>query len=431
LPPLERMTPTTAETAAANAAIAERRRASVPRGVGAVHPLAIERGEGAIVWDAEGRRYVDFVGGIGTLNLGHANPRIVAAIADQARRLTHACFQVASYEPYVAVAEVLNRRAPGTTPKKTLLVSTGAEAVENAVKIAREYTRRPAVIAFQHGYHGRTLLTLSLTGKDAPYKQHFGPFCGEVYHAPFPYEHHGITAQHALNALETIFESTAAPDRVAAIVVEPVLGEGGFVPAPPEFLRELRRLTERLGIVLVADEIQTGFGRTGTLFACEQYGIEPDLMTVAKSIAGGLPLAAVVGKAEIMDAPAPGGLGGTFAGNPIACAAALATFELLDEAFLARARSIGKRVEAAMRAMQSLHPAVQDVRGLGAMFAMELSHGADAVVDAARERGLLLMLAGKRNVIRVLVPLVIGDDDLEEGLAILGAAVRDILGGDR
>ncbi len=430
-PDSERMSIPTAETLSANHAISERRREAVARGVSVVHPITIERGAGALVWDADGRRYFDFIGGIGTLNLGHAHPRIVAAIAEQAQRLTHACFQVASYEPYVEVAEHLNRRAPGSWPKKTLLVSTGAEAVENAVKIARQYTRRPAVIAFQHGYHGRTLLTLSMTGKDAPYKQHFGPFCSEIYHAPFPYEHHGITAQHALGTLEALFESSANPERVAAIVLEPILGEGGFVPAPAEFVRELRRITSEHGIVLVADEIQSGFGRTGTFFASEHYGLEPDLMTVAKSIAGGLPLAAVVGKAEIMDAPAPGGLGGTFAGNPVACAAALATFEILDDAFLARARELGTRIEASLRSLKSTYAAIEDVRGLGAMQAMELSHGAEAIVTAARERGLLLMLAGKRNVIRILVPLVIGDDDLDEALGILAAAVHDVLGGQK
>ncbi|MBV8375067.1 MAG: 4-aminobutyrate--2-oxoglutarate transaminase [Candidatus Eremiobacteraeota bacterium] len=405
----------------------ERRAASVARGVATTHPIAVERGEGARVWDADGRSYIDFVGGIGVLNLGHANPKIVAAIAEQAKRLTHACFQVTLYEPYVAVAEELNRRAPGSSPKKTLLVSTGAEATENAIKIAREHTRRPGVIAFSHGYHGRTLLALSMTGKNAPYKQHFGPFCTEIYHAPFPYEHHGITAELALSALDEVFEGTIAPDRVAAIIVEPILGEGGFVPAPPRFLRELRAITQRYGIVLVADEIQTGFGRTGTLFACEHYGIEPDLVTVAKSIAGGLPLAAVVGKAEIMDAPAPGGLGGTFAGNPIACAAALATFECMDDAFFARTKEIGARLTVSLRALQARFSEIEDVRGIGAMMAMELSGGAERVVEAARERGLLLLLAGKRNVVRILVPLVIDDEDLEEGLRILTESVEHVL----
>jgi len=409
-------------------ALVQRRQENVARGVATTHPIFVERGAGALVWDVDGRRYLDFVGGIGTLNVGHANPAVAAAIADQAQRLTHACFQVAMYEPYVAVAEALNRRAPGPSPKKTLLLSTGAEATENAVKIAREHTRRPAVVAFQHGYHGRTLLALSLTGKNEPYKQHFGPFCSEIYHAPFPYEHRGLTTQRALAALEEIFEGTVSPERVAAIIFEPVLGEGGFIPAPPDFVRELRRLTSEHGIVLIADEIQTGFGRTGTFFACEHYGIEPDLITVAKSLAGGLPLAAVTGIAEIMDAPSPGGLGGTFAGNPVACAAALATFDIIDDAFLERARAIGARIATTLRALQSRFAHIEDVRGLGAMMAMEVSSGAPHIVEVARERGLLLMLAGKRNVIRLLVPLVIGDDDLNEGLAILEASVEAVLG---
>lgn len=408
-------------------ALRQRRDAAVARGVSTAHPLFLERGDGATVWDADGRRYLDFVGGIGVLNVGHTHPKVVEAVARQTERLTHACFQVAMYEPYVAVAEALNRRAPGTSPKKTLLLSTGAEATENAVKIAREYTRRPAVVAFRPGYHGRTLLALSMTGKNAPYKQHFGPFCSEIYHAPFPYEHRGLTTERALAALDEIFEGTVAPDRVAAIIFEPVLGEGGFVPAPLRFVSELRRITAEHGIVLIADEIQTGFGRTGRFFACEHYGIEPDLLTVAKSIAGGLPLAAVTGKAEIVDAPEPGGLGGTFAGNPIACAAALATFDIIDEAFLARAREIGSRLLAALRALQSRFPQIEDVRGLGPMVAMELSSGAEKVVEAARERGLLLMLAGKRNVIRILVPLTIGDDDLTEALGILNASAESVL----
>jgi 4-aminobutyrate aminotransferase/(S)-3-amino-2-methylpropionate transaminase len=407
--------------------LAQRREASVARGVAVIHPIALERGSGALVWDDAGRRYYDFAGGIGVLNAGHAHPKIVAAIAEQAERLTHACFQVATYEPYVRVAEELNERAPSASRKKTLLLSTGAEATENAVKIAREYTRRPGVVAFAHGYHGRTLLALTMTGKNVPYKQHFGPYCSEVYHVPFPYEHHGITSETSLAALEELFESSATPDRIAAIIIEPVLGEGGFVPAPRAFLHELRRICSEHGIVLIADEIQTGFGRTGAFFACERYGVEPDLITVAKSLAGGLPLAAVVGKAEIMDAPRPGGLGGTFAGNPIACAAALATFEIMDDAFFARANAIGERLFSALRALQKRFTQIEDVRGLGAMVAMELTAGAKEIVEAARERGLLLLLAGKQNVVRVLVPLVIEDDELEDALRILAEATSDVL----
>ncbi len=410
----------------APASLAQRRDENVARGVATTHPIWVARASGATLWDTEGRRYLDFAGGIGTLNAGHANPKVVAAIAAQAAALTHACFQVTAYESYLQVAEELNRRAPGPSPKKTLLLSTGAEATENAVKIAREHTRRAAVIAFTHSFHGRTMLALSMTGKFAPYKQHFGPFCSEIYHAPFPHEHHGTSASQALRALDEVFESAVAPGRVAAMIVEPVLGEGGFVPAPIEFLRELRRIADAHGIVLIADEIQTGFGRTGRLFAFDHYGIEPDLIAVAKSLAGGLPLAAVVGKAHIMDAPEPGGLGGTFAGNPVACAAALAVLEIMDDAFLARAREVGERIEAALRLLQSRFSTVEDVRGLGAMLAMELESGAPDVVAAARRRGLILLLAGERDVIRVLVPLVVTDDELEEGFAILNASMEDV-----
>jgi 4-aminobutyrate aminotransferase / (S)-3-amino-2-methylpropionate transaminase / 5-aminovalerate transaminase len=407
-------------------ALAKRRKEAVTRGVATAHPIWIERARGATVWDAQGRRYIDFVGGIGTLNTGHAHPKVVAAIAEQASRFTHTCFQVAMYEPYVRVAEELNRRAPGSAPKKSLLLSTGAEATENAVKIAREYTRRPAVVAFTHGYHGRTLLALSMTGKNDPYKQHFGPFCSEIYHSPFPYEHHGVSTRRALEALDELFTAVVSPDRVAAIIVEPVLGEGGFIPAPRDFLPALAKIASANGIVFIADEIQTGFGRTGSFFACEHYGVEPDLIAVAKSLGGGLPLAAVVGKAEIMDAPEPGGLGGTFAGNPVACAAALEIFELLDADFLTRARAVGARIAAALASLKTEYDAIEDVRGLGAMQAIELASGAPAVVEAARERGLLLLLAGKRNVIRVLVPLVVSDAELEEGLSILRASLADV-----
>ncbi len=409
-----------------HSSLAQRRQENVARGVATAHPIWVERASGAVVWDSEGRRYLDFIGGIGTLNAGHSHPKVVAAIAEQAALLTHNCFQVAAYEPYLRVAEELNRRAPGASQKKTLLLSTGAEAAENAVKIAREYTRRPAVIAFTHGYHGRTLLALSMTGKNAPYKQHFGPFCSEIYHTPFPNQLHGVSTSDALRALDEVFEGVVAPDRVAAIIVEPVLGEGGFVPAPAPFLQRLRQVATERGIVLIADEIQTGFGRTGRLFACEHYDLEPDLVTVAKSLGGGLPLAAVVGKAEIMDAPEPGGLGGTFAGNPVACAAALAILDIMDEPFLERARAIGARIEGALRVLQSQYSNIVDVRGLGAMMAMELSSGAEAIAEAARRRGLLLLLAGKRDVVRILVPLVVADEELDEGLAILGDAAAEV-----
>ncbi|MGZ3505804.1 MAG: 4-aminobutyrate--2-oxoglutarate transaminase [Vulcanimicrobiaceae bacterium] len=412
--------------------LVDRRNRVVPRGVGNVHPVFVERASGVRVWDVDGREYIDFVGGIGVLNVGHAHPKVVEAVREQAERYTHTCFQVAMYEPYVELAEKLGRIAPGPSPKKTLLLTTGSEATENAVKIAREYTGRPAVISFQYGFHGRTLLALSMTGKNAPYKQHFGPFCSEIYHAPFPYEYHGWTTERALAALHDLFNADVSPDRVAAIIIEPVLGEGGFVPAPAPFLHELRRICERHGIVLICDEVQTAFGRTGKMFAIEHAGIEADLLVVAKSIAGGLPLSAVIGKAEIMDAPAPGGLGGTFAGNPLACAAALATLEIMDDAFLQRAERIGERLSAHAHALQNRFTQIGDVRGLGAMVAMEFSGDdgtaqAERIVAQARERGLLLMLAGKGNIIRFLVPLVVEDDELDTALGRLTESCEAVL----
>ncbi len=396
-----------------------------------MHPLAVTRAEGARVWDADGTEYIDFIGGIGVLNAGHTNPAIVEAISEQARRYTHLCFQVTTYEPYVALAEALNARAPGSTPKKTLLLSTGAEATENAVKIARAFTGRPGVIAFAHGYHGRTLLALSMTGKNDPYKQNFGPFCSEIVHAPYPHDLHGWTTGRALSALHEIFESALSPNRVAAIIIEPVLGEGGFVQAPPEFMRALRGICDEHGIVLICDEVQSGFGRTGTLFAVEHTGIEPDLITAAKSLAGGMPLSAVIGKAHIMDAPAPGGLGGTYAGNPVACAAALATLDLMDAAFFARGSAIGARVRAAFDDLARRFPdGVAEVRATGAMVAIEF-RGANPVVPEivreARERGVLLMPAGNGNVIRALVPLVIDDVLLGHALERITDAAEVVL----
>ncbi len=407
-----------------------RRAQSVPRGVGCVHPLALVRARDARVWDVDGREYIDFVGGIGVLNAGHTNPAIIEAIAAQAERYTHLCFQVTSYEPYIALAEALNTRAPGDSPKKTLLLSTGAEATENAVKIARAYSGRPAVIAFEHAYHGRTMLALTMTGKEDPYKQNFGPFCSEIYRTPFPHALHGISTLQAVHALQKLLHEITI-ERVAAIIIEPVLGEGGFVPAPTEFLRALRELCTVHGIVLICDEVQSGFGRTGRTFAIEHAGIEADIIVAAKSLAGGMPLSAVIGKAEIMDAPLPGGLGGTYAGNPIACAAALATLELMDDAFMARATEIGARVCAAFTALARRFPgAIVDVRGIGAMIGMEFTSSKPLVpriVEAARERGLLLMPAGDGNVIRVLVPLTIDDATLDVALARYADSIESIV----
>ena len=417
-------------------ALLEGRAAEVARGVSNAHPIFIDRARGVKLWDTDGKEYLDFTGGIGVMNVGHSHPRVIAAAREQLECFTHTCFQVAMYDGYVKLAQRLNRLAPGKSPKKTLLLSSGAEATENAVKIAREHTSRPAVIAFQHGFHGRTLLALTMTGKNEPYKQHFGPFCGDVYHAPYPYEYHGWTTERCLAALDELFDSSVARDRVAAIIVEPVLGEGGFVPAPVEFLRALRDIATRNGSVLICDEIQSGFGRTGTMFDIEHAGVEPDLLCLAKSIAAGFPLAAVVGKAEIMDAPGPGGLGGTYAGNPVACAAALAVLDVFgEERLVERAVVIGERVSEAMHALQRQYPKwIGDVRGRGAMMAMEFVDANDSdpvtkrIVAKARERGLLLLTAGAKScVIRILVPLVVSDAELDEGLNRLSAACADIL----
>ena len=415
----------------------ELRASEVVRGVGNAHPIFTEKAAGAKLWDVDGKEYIDFVGGIGVLNVGHAHPKVVAAVSEQLNRFTHTCFQVAMYESYVKLAEALNRLAPGPSKKKTLLVTTGAEATENAVKIARMHTGRAGVIAFQHGFHGRTMLALTMTGKSAPYKQNFGPFCSDVYHAPFPYEHHGWTTTRALQGLSEVFESEVAPNRVAAIIIEPVLGEGGFVPAPLEFLKELRRITSEHGIVLIADEIQSGIARTGTMFAIEHAGVEPDIITIAKSIADGLPLAGVIGKADIMDGPTTGGLGGTFGGNPLACAAALAVLDIIkEERLLDRAIALGTTLQRALLELRARHPQIADVRGRGAMMGFELGDtpqltGAAAVakiVDEARSRGLLLLAAGaKRNVIRILVPLVISDADLDVALERLGQVCDAVL----
>lgn len=412
----------------ANADLVRRREASVPRGVSCLHPIAVGRASGARVWDIDGREYVDFIGGIGVLNAGHSHPAIVDAIARQAAQFTHLCFQVTSYEPYVALAEALNVRAPGPAAKKTLLLSTGAEATENAIKIARAYTQRPAVVAFDHGYHGRTLLALTMTGKTEPYKQNFGPFAPDVYHTPFPHALHGWESTRALKALnETLHD--AGTDRVAAIIIEPILGEGGFVPAPVEFMRELRDICTRFGIVLVCDEVQTGFGRTGRTFAVEHFDIEPDIIVTAKSLAGGMPLSAVIGKAEIMDAPLPGGLGGTYAGNPIACAAALATLDLMDDAFMTRAAAIGAHVRGAFEAIAARFPNdVAEVRGMGAMIGIEFRvAGVPKMIERARERGVLLMPAGDGNVIRVLVPLIVDDETLDDALTRVTEAIESVL----
>ncbi len=423
---------------ARNTELHRRRAAAVARGVANSLSIYAQRARNAEIWDVEGRRYIDFASGIAVLNTGHLHPRVVAAVQAQLGQLTHTCFQVTPYEGYVALAERLNALAPGPTPKKSILFSTGAEAVENALKIARYHTRRSAVIAFSGAFHGRTLATMTLTGKVQPYKAGFGVLLPEVFHVPFPSAYHGITPQQSLAAIEQLFKADLDPSRVAALIIEPVQGEGGFYIAPPEFLRSLRALCDSHGIVLVADEIQSGFARTGRMFAFEYSGVEPDLMTVAKSIAGGLPLSAVVGKAQIMDAPPPGGLGGTYAGSPLACAAALAVLDVIaEEQLVERSRVLGTQLMARLKALQAKCPAIGEVRGLGSMVAIELvkNRRADqpdaeltrALVQAAATRGLVILSCGVYgNVIRLLAPLTISDALLNEGLDLLEAALADV-----
>ncbi|CAD5372210.1 4-aminobutyrate aminotransferase, PLP-dependent [Rubrivivax sp. A210] len=414
-----------------NAALMARRHAAVARGVGQAHEIFVARALNAELWDVEGRRYIDFAGGIAVLNTGHCHPAVTAAVRQQLELYTHTCFQVVAYESYVELAERLNALAPGAFAKKTLFLTTGAEAVENAVKIARSHTGRGGIIAFGGGYHGRTLLTLGLTGKVAPYKLGFGPFPGEVFHALFPNELHGVSVEDALDSVRAIFKNDIEATRVAAFIVEPVQGEGGFYIAPPAFIAGLRKIADEHGILLIADEVQTGAGRTGTWFASEQWPVAPDLICTAKSLAGGFPISGVVGRAEVMDAPAPGGLGGTYAGSPLGCAAALAVLQAFeDEKLLARAQAMGENLVQGLKAIASRVPAIGDVRGLGAMVAIELFQGGDKhrpdadltkrVVAEAARRGLILLSCGSYgNVVRILVPLTAPDALVAEGLAIL------------
>jgi 4-aminobutyrate aminotransferase/(S)-3-amino-2-methylpropionate transaminase len=425
-----------------------RREAAVPRGPYNATPIFVKEGRGAVLTDVDGNRLLDFAGGIGCLNVGHANPAVARAAGEQAAALTHGCFHVTPYEGYVTAAERMNALVPGDFPKKTLFLNSGAEAVENAVKIARAATGRPAVIAFEDGFHGRTLLALTLTSKVSPYKHGFGPFAPEVYRVPYAYCYrcaYSLTypscALHCVDAIEDVFKRYVAAEQVAAVIVEPVLGEGGFVSPPSDWLPRLRALTERHGILLIADEVQTGFGRTGRQWAVEHTGVVPDLLIAAKSIAGGLPLASVTGRAEIMDAPGPGGLGGTYGGNPVALAAALAVQDqLADGTFFAKARAVGATVSARMAVWKDRFPLVGDVRGLGAMWAVELvkdratkAPAKDETAALARkcyERGLVTITAGTYgNVIRTLMPLVIEPSQLDEGLDVLEGALADVQAG--
>lgn len=424
----------------ANADIQARRVAAVPRGVSTMLPVFAARAQGAEMWDAEGNRYIDFAGGIAVLNTGHNHPTIKAAVAAQLDNFSHTCFQVMPYESYISLAEKLNELVPIEGDCQTLFVTTGAEAVENAVKIARAKTGRPGVIAFGGGFHGRTMLGMALTGKVVPYKVGFGPFMSEIYHAPYPNPYRGVSVADALAGLKSLFKSDVDPMRVAAIICEPVQGEGGFVIAPPEFLQGLRAICDKYGILLIIDEIQTGFARTGKMFAVEHAGISPDLMTMAKSLAGGFPLSAVTGRKDIMDAANPGGLGGTYGGSPLGCAAGLAVLKVIEEeGLVARAQDIGALMVNRLTAMQARNSlsCIGDVRALGAMVAMELVKDRDsktpdadltrALVAKVAERGLVLLSCGTYgNVIRFLVPLVASDALINEGLDIIEKALEEL-----
>lgn len=417
------------DEAASSERVRQERERYVPRGVSTPH-LVVTRAWGAKVWDADGKEYLDFAGGIGCQNLGHGPASVVRAIHEQVDRYLHQCFMVGIYEPYVEVARRLDELWPGDAATKTLLLNSGAEAVENAVKIARAATGRPGVIVFDRAFHGRTNLTMAMTAK-LVYKHGFGPLAGEVYRAPAPYEYRGVTTDDALHGLELLFKQDVDPLDVACVVLEPVQGEGGFIPMPPEFVQRLHALCRKHGILYVDDEIQAGCGRTGKTWAIEHYGVEPDILVSGKTLGGGLPLAAVTGRADAMDAPHPGGLGGTFGGNPVSCAAALAVLdELSAPGFRERAEQIGKLLRARLEEIAARHEIVGDVRGLGAMLALELTEpngdASRAVTTAAREKGLILLSCGiYGNVIRLLPPLSATDEELERGLGILEEVLGD------
>jgi 4-aminobutyrate aminotransferase/4-aminobutyrate aminotransferase/(S)-3-amino-2-methylpropionate transaminase len=418
-----------------------RKAAAVPNGVSS-KGIYVARAENSELWDVDGKRYIDFAAGIAVLNTGHCHPKVMAAVTQQALAFAHTCFHVAPYESYVRLAERLNALVPGDFPKKTLFLSSGAEAVENAIKIARYYTKRSAVIAFSGGFHGRTHMTMALTGKVMPYKRGFGPLPAEIYHAEFPQPYRGVTTGQALADLDRLFRGDVDPKAVAAIIIEPVQGEGGFNVAPADFLRALRRLCDEHGIVLIADEVQGGIARTGKMFSIEHAGVVPDLVTTAKGLGGGLPLSAVTGRASIMDAAHPGGLGGTYGGNPLSIAAAHAVLDVIEsEELLARAARVGQKMRTHLDALAKRVPCIGDVRGLGAMVAFELvkdpktkepdAEATAAVLAHAEKRGLILLSCGtSANVVRLLAPLTISDAVLEEGLGILSEAVQDAYGRD-
>lgn len=423
-----------------NAEISARKNDAISRGVGMTTQIYANKAENSEIWDVEGRRYIDFAGGIAVLNTGHRHPKVVEAVKNQLDRFTHTCHQVVPYENYVALAERLNKIVPGNFEKKTIFATTGAEAVENAIKIARCATGRSAVIAFTGGFHGRTFLGMALTGKVVPYKVGFGPMMGDVFHVPFPLEMHGIDVETSLDVLDKLFKADVDPKRVAAIILEPVQGEGGFYDVPRALMKALRELCDEHGILLVADEVQTGFARTGKLFAMEHYDVVPDLTTMAKSLAGGFPLSAVTGRAELMDAPGPGGLGGTYAGNPLAIAAAHAVLDVIEEEQLCdRANQLGNRLKQRLEAIRADVPHIMDIRGLGFMNAVEFKvPGTDkpnadftnAVRLKALEKGLILLTCGVySNVIRFLAPITIQDEVFNEALELIEASIREVAAG--
>lgn len=414
--------------------LTDRKNAAISRGVGMTTQVYADRAENSEIWDKDGNRYIDFAAGIAVVNTGHRHPRIVEAVRAQLDRFTHTCHQVVPYENYVALAERLNALVPGDFPKKTIFATTGAEAVENAVKIARYHTRRPGIVSFAGGFHGRTFLGMALTGKVQPYKAGFGPMMPDIWHLPFPNPLHGVSSEDALKALQQLFKADLEPARVAAIIVEPVQGEGGFYEVPTSFMAELRTLCDHHGMLLIADEVQTGFARTGKLFAMEHHGVEADLVTMAKGLGGGLPISAVTGRAEVMDAPHPGGLGGTYAGNPLAVAAAHAVLDIIeDECLCERAVRLGNRLKQRLAGLRDAVPQIVDIRGPGFMNAVEFNLAgtdspapdfANRVREEALDRGLILLTCGVYgNVIRFLAPLTIPDGVFDEALDILEAAM--------
>lgn len=419
--------------------LTDRKNAAISRGVGMTTQIYANRAENAEIWDKEGRRYIDFAAGIAVLNTGHRHPRVIAAVKEQLDHFTHTCHQVVPYENYVHLAERLNALTPGNFEKKTIFVTTGAEAVENAVKIARAATGRSAVIAFGGGFHGRTFMGMALTGKVVPYKVGFGAMPGDVFHVPFPVELHGVTPDQSLAALKKLFAADVDPQRVAAIIIEPVQGEGGFYSVPVSFMKALRELCDQHGILLIADEVQTGFARTGKLFAMDHHEVAPDLMTMAKSLAGGFPLAAVTGRAEIMDAPGPGGLGGTYGGNPLGIAAAHAVLDVIkDEDLCNRANQLGSRLKQRLESLREKAPEIVDIRGPGFMNAVEFNDKTTNLPSAefankvrliALEKGLILLTCGVHgNVIRFLAPITIQDNVFGEALDILEASILEASG---